>query len=116
MKKLMILACAFIISATATQSFAQTTDAQKQARVKYYYYPSQNVYYNTVSSDYWYYDMPTTTWSTIRTLPANVTVSDDDKYVLWYNGTDPWKNNAADIKKYKVRKDGSIKTKPMNGN
>ncbi|KAA9035897.1 hypothetical protein FW778_20320 [Ginsengibacter hankyongi] len=78
----------------------------QQTKVQYYYYPSSNVYYNPQTNEYWYKDTTTTSWVTVKTLPANVTVSDNDKQVVYYNGTDPWKNNTADQKKYKVKRGG----------
>jgi hypothetical protein len=86
-------------------------DANAQ-RVKYYYYPSTNVYYNTVSGDYWYYDDPTTTWMTVKTLPTTIAVDDNDRYVIYYTGTDVYKQNMEHKKKYKVKKNGEIKEKP----
>lgn len=82
------------------------TNVNAQKRIEYYYYPSSNVYYNPQTNEYWYKDTTTTTWVTVKTLPANVAVSDNDKKVIYYNGTDPWKSNGSDAKKYKVKRGG----------
>jgi hypothetical protein len=83
-------------------------------RTRYYYYPETNVYYNTVTGDYWYYDEPSTTWMTVRALPSTLTINDNDRYVLMYDGTDVYKENAVHKKKYKVKKNGEIKEKPKD--
>lgn len=81
---------------------------------RYYFYPSTNVYYDDVSGNYWYYDDPTTQWVVVKTLPSTITIAKAPRYHVTYNGDDPWKNNAADLKKYKVKGNGKIKTKPMD--
>lgn len=79
---------------------------------RYYYYPTTNIYYDDVTGNYWYYDDPTTKWVIVKTLPTTITVTKTSpKYKIVYNGDDPWKNNAADMKKYKVKRNGKIKSK-----
>ena len=107
MKKLILALVLLISLGSAVEVNAQ------QAKVEYYYYPSSNVYFNPKTSDYVYLDTTTTKWVTVKTLPANLTVSDNDKQVIYYNGTDPWKNNSADQKKYKVKRGGK-KVKEKN--
>lgn len=100
MKKIIsVLALLFLLGSAINVNAQQT-------KIRYYYYPSSNVYYNPQTNEYWYQDTTTTSWVTVKTLPANVTVSDNDKKVIYYNGTDPWKNNTSDEKKYKVKRGG----------
>jgi len=49
--------------------------------------------------------------NTVQTLPTTITVMQDDRYPLTYNGDDPWKNNAQDKIKYKSKKGGGSKMK-----
>jgi hypothetical protein len=47
------------------------------------------------------------------TLPSTITIEKTTPRVsLSYNGNEPWQNNATDIKKYKTKKNGSVKIKP----
>jgi hypothetical protein len=73
-------------------------------RMKYYYYPSSNVYYNVSTGEYWYYDSPTTKWVEVKTLPTTITVEKTVVDTVYYNGPDVWKENAMHQKKYKVKK------------
>jgi len=73
-------------------------------RVTFYYYPSSNVYYNVSTHDYLYYDPGTTTWVTVQTLPATITLTKTPKYTVYYNGNDVWKDNAMHKNKYKAKK------------
>ena len=118
MKKILfsMLICGTIISASAqtTDSTSTTTTTTTTTGHKYYYYPSSNVYWDEASGNYWYWDNSTTQWSTTQTLPTTITVDKTNRYSLDYNGTDPWKNNASDLKKYKVKKNGEVKVKPKN--
>lgn len=113
MKKI-ILGCLMMVALFTTVNVkAQTsTSTSTTTRVKYWYYPSSNVYYNDATGDYWYYDTPTTTWMDVKTLPTTYTItSTTPKYEVWYDGTDVWKDNAKHLKKYKVKKNGRTKMK-----
>ena len=80
--------------------------------MKYYYYPSQNVYYNEGTQDYWYYGNPSGKWETAKSLPSNYLVNDKtNRYELTYNGTDVWKENKMHKSKYKAKKNGKVKMK-----
>jgi hypothetical protein len=98
-----------LLFVTATKLSAQTTDV----KVKYWYYPAQNVYYNETTSDYWYYDNATKTWEMGKTLPATYTpiVEGVTRYPIYYKGSDVWKLNNSHKVKYKVKKNGTVKTK-----
>jgi len=106
MKKIILgLVLLFALSGTTKLS------AQEVQRVKFYYYPSSNVYYNVSTGEYWYYDDVSTTWIEVKALPTTITFEKAPKYTVYYNGIDVWKENAEHIKKYKVKKDGEIKAK-----
>jgi len=107
MKKILFL---MLISGSMLTASAQVTDSTTTTVHKYYYYPSSNVYFDEASGNYWYKDN-TSKWSETQTLPTTITVEKTPRYSLKYNGTEPWKNNAADIKKYKVKKNGTVKMK-----
>jgi hypothetical protein len=114
MKKLIMGICVLVAAGFATQTIAQTvvtTTTTRHGRVKYYYYSDANVYSNPTTGDYWYYDEPTTKWVTVKTLPSTYTVKDENRHEVWYSGENPWQNNAADMKRYKVKKNGTIKEK-----
>src|SRR5258708_16376595 len=110
MKKVLlsILICGSILSASAQDSTTVTTTTTTH---KYYYYPSSNVYYDETSGNYWYQDKGATTWTMTKTLPPAVVVEKTQHVPIVYGGTDPWKNNTADIKKYKIKKSGKVKIK-----
>lgn len=109
MKRLLFLMmlCGTIYSATA-QTTTTTTTTTKH---KYYYYPSSNVYYDDATGNYWYWDDSGSQWSMTQTLPTTITVTKTKRYPVHYMGDDPWKNNAMDMKKYKVKKNGTVKAK-----
>jgi hypothetical protein len=99
----------FLLFVAVTKLSAQTTDV----KVKYWYYPSQNVYYNETTADYWYYDGTTSKWVIGKTLPATYApvVEGNTRYPIYYVGSDIWKYNKNHKVKYKVKKDGTVKTK-----
>lgn len=79
----------------------------KQGQVKFFYYPSTNTYYNEATSEYLYYDEPTSTWLTVKQLPTTIVVEPTaTKYPIMYKGNEVWKENADHKSKYKVKKDG----------
>ena len=105
MKKILflILVCGAMVFSASAQ--VTTTDSSTVTVHKYYYYPSTNVYFDEASGDYWYYDDANTRWNTVKTLPSTIVVEKTQKYPIDYKGNDPWKNNAADKQKYKVKDD-----------
>jgi hypothetical protein len=109
MKKILFL---MLISGSMLTASAQVTDSTTTTVHKYYYYPSSNVYFDEATGNYWYKDNTGTSWTETQTLPTTVTIEKTSpRFSLKYNGTEPWKNNAADIKKYKVKKNGVVKMK-----
>jgi hypothetical protein len=113
MKKILflILVCGTVITASAQTTDSVTTTTTTH---KYYYYPSSNVYFDEASGNYMYWDQSTSQWSTTQTLPATITIEKTTRYPIHYSGNDPWKNNLADMKKYKVKKNGVVKMKPKD--
>ena len=101
---------------TTTTTTPATTTMAQPGHHEYYFYPSQNVYYDKASGNYWYKDNPSaTTWTQGTTLPSTITVENQKSYPIHYNGNDPWKNNTADLKKYKVKNNGTVKMKLKKG-
>ncbi len=97
---------------TTTTTTPTTSPTVQPGQHQYYFYPSQNVYFDKASGDYWYKEAPTaTTWTETTTLPSTVTVENQKSFPIQYKGNDPWKNNDADLKKYKVKNNGTVKMK-----
>src|SRR5258706_9678813 len=100
-----------ILALTVLFVLGSTVQGQQQ-RVKFYYYPSSNVYYNISTGEYWYYDEPNVKWVEVKTLPQTIKIEKTPAYTLTYNGEDVWKENAMHQKKYKSKtKKGKTKTK-----
>jgi hypothetical protein len=113
MKKVLFLM--LLVGVMVSASAQTTTTTTTTTTHKYYYYPSSNVYYDQASGNYWYWDDSGSTWQMTQSLPSTITVTKTTKrYPVNYNGDDPWKNNAADMKKYKVKKNGTMKVKPKD--
>lgn len=83
-------------------------------RLTFYYYPSQNVYYNVASHDYLYYDDGTANWVTVRTLPPRIVINRTPRYTVYYNGPEVWRDNGLHKGKYKARKTVVKKTYKKN--
>jgi hypothetical protein len=106
MKKIIFALAMLFALGSALPVSAQDHDQQK---VRFYYYPSSNVYYNVTTGQYWYYDEPNVKWIEVKTLPETVTIEKTHKYTVYYNGEEIWKDNAMHQKKYKFKKDESKK-------
>ncbi len=118
MKKILLLTliCGGMLSASAQTTDSSNTSSNSTTTTttahQYYYYPSANIYWDQASGNYWYLDNNSNQWQETQTLPSTVTLDNNaEKYAIDYNGTDPWKNNAEDIKKYKTKKTGTVKIK-----
>lgn len=87
-----------------------TLESKAQAKIKYYYYPSENVYYNTTSHKYGYMgDNSEWTWGT---LPGTTALADTNRYIVLYSPNDEiWKQNATHKMKYKNGQLKKLKTK-----
>jgi len=112
MKKSMLV---LILSLAALYGSAQDTTVKTTTTTtvthKYVYYPSVNVYFDQATGDYWYQDKDATEWTRTQTLPSTIIVDKTPQFPVESTGTDPWKNNQADIKKYKIKKNGTVKIK-----
>ena len=108
MKKIVLSLTLFL--ALFSCSNLQAQDNSDITVLKYYYYPSQNVYYNEVTNEYWYYDKPTVKWVSVKTLPTEFTVDEKaNKSEFTYKGLDVWRDNKKHITKYREKKNGKIK-------
>jgi len=114
MKKVLLslLICVSILTASAQDVITKTTTVTTDSH-DYLFYPSQNVYFEKASGNYWYLAPGSNTWTMTQTLPPTIVVEKTAQYPITYVGTDPWKNNSGDIKKYKVKKNGTIKIKKI---
>jgi hypothetical protein len=90
---------------------ASKISGQPTQKVTFYFYPSSNVYYNVVASDYWYYDDATASWVEVKTLPTTITLEKAPRYTVYYTGKDVWKENGEHVKRYKVKNNGQLKEK-----
>lgn len=102
----------YVVSAqdsTVTTTTTTTTHMAKQ--MKFYYYPSSNVYYDPSSNNYWYWDDATSQWTSVTELPSTVHLVKTNKVVVYHSDPDVWKDNAAHLKKYKTKKNGTTKAK-----
>jgi len=93
------------ILALALLFVAGSASVKAQLSVRFYFYPSANVYYDPVRTEYYYYDAPRTSWVTVRTLPRTIII-DRTYNVVYYNGRDPWKYNKSHKAKYYKPKKG----------
>lgn len=94
---------------TTTTTTTTTTHTAKQMR--FYYYPSSNIYYDPENKDYWYYDNATSQWTSTAQLPGTIHLVKTGKVTVYHNDADVWKDNAMHMKKYKTKKNGTVKSK-----
>jgi hypothetical protein len=110
-----ILLCLSILFVSAQDSTTHTTTTTTTTH-KYYYDPSSNVYFDQSTGTYWYQDKGSTEWSKTQSLPSTIIVDKTQQVPIDVSGSDPWKNNTADIKKYKIKKNGTVKIKTRDNN
>lgn len=79
----------------------------QQGNLRFYYYPSSNVYYDVASQQY-YYD-PSGSWVTVKQLPAGYTVVNQPRYVVYRKDHEIWRDNAVHVQKYKNKPNGKAK-------
>lgn len=116
MKKisLFLIICMGVFSTLMAQTTTTTTttsSSHNAKQMKFFYYPSSNVYYDPANNDYWYYDDATSQWSSVTELPATVHLVKTRKVTVYHNDADVWKDNAVHQKKYKIKKNGTVKPK-----
>ena len=104
MKRIVLALALLLALGSSTRLIAQET------RVRFYYYPENNIYYNPTNSEYWYYDDVSATWTQVKTLPTTIVLTKSPRYTVYYNGEDVWKDNSMHMKKYKGKK-GEVKAK-----
>jgi hypothetical protein len=109
MMKKIFLVCMICMSFGVTKLHAQQTDTA--GRVRFFYFPTSNVYMNTSDNSYWYYDESASRWTSANTLPSAIHLRKTPRYTVYYGNTDVWKENEAHVKKYKVKKNGTVKQK-----
>ena len=105
MKKLLSILFAILVFNTAS--------VQAQQRIKFYYYPATNVYYNTTTGQYAYNDNGT--WSTAKALPKGMTVRNQTRQVVYDNTPQVWVNNGDHITRYKTNGKARANNNPPNG-
>ncbi|MEO6549338.1 MAG: hypothetical protein ABIN94_15155 [Ferruginibacter sp.] len=94
MKKL-VAVCAFFFSVAFVN--AQTDDS----RIEFDYYPESNVYFNTKSHAYLYFDSAAKKWQTVSELPARYSVNDkSEKKKLYSDSPDIWTKNFNHVKMF----------------
>jgi hypothetical protein len=116
MKKILLSLMVFgsVLTASAQDSTTKTTTTTTTTTAphKYSYYPSNDVYFDQSTGSYWYHDKGSTTWMMTKTLPSTIMVEKTSpQFPINYTGDDPWKNNTTDVKKYKIKKNGTVKVK-----
>lgn len=87
----LLLVIAFVFSANA-----------QTKKTKFYYYPSSNVYYNTASGKYSYNNSGK--WTTVATLPSNISVAHTPRVIVYNATARVWENNSNHQAKYKAAK------------
>ena len=92
MKKILLIV--FVVAGLA---FSSKVQAQK---IGFYYYPDQNVYYNTRTHQYAYNDNGN--WTYHRTLPRTMRVTGHTHVTVWGDRKeDVWMHNDEHKTKYK---------------
>jgi hypothetical protein len=77
---------------------AFSSDAQK---LKYYYYPGANVYFDIANMQYIY---PSNgTWTTATALPAGLVVTNRPRVIMYNETPEIWQNNQTHVTKYKTK-------------
>jgi hypothetical protein len=85
--------------AVSTTASAQTQDTT--GSTKYWYYPSNNVYMNGKTNEYWYYDASTSKWTSGKTLPSTINLNKSAQhYDVYYKGSDVWMDNKTHMSTY----------------
>ncbi len=120
MKKI-IICLAFLVSInyinaqTADLAIVQTANTNTNSTTytatqsKYYYYPTEDAYYDVATGNYWYYDVPTSSWISVSSLPSSYVIDEKtERFEILYGGTDVWKDHRKHRKIFKVKKNGQV--------
>lgn len=100
-----------VTMAQNTTTTTTTTTSHNAHMMRFYYYPSSNVYYDPTNNDYWYWDDASSQWTSAAELPNTVHLVKTDRVTVYHNDADVWKDNAEHLKKYKTKKNGTVKAK-----
>ena len=83
-------------------------------QLKFYYYPSSNIYYDVSKKKYIY--PANGTWNTVTVLPAKVRVGPAPRVVVYHSSPQVWASNADHVKKYNPPKGKAVGYKGTNAN
>ena len=89
MKKIIVA----LLLAISLISFQQAGAQQ----LKFYYYPSSNVYYDLANHHYVY--LNNGTWTTINTFPPRFRAR-DRRVIIYHSGPEVWMDNTTHHRKY----------------
>jgi hypothetical protein len=70
---------------------ADGKEANAQKKIKFYYYPAANVYYNTTTAVYSYIENGN--WVSAASLPATFTIKHSPRQVINHSNSEVWTNN-----------------------
>ena len=104
MKKMILSLCLFVAVALTNESFAQQ-------KLRFYYYPSANVYYDVANKQYIYLDNGT--WTTVSTLPSTIAVDRKRRVTVYSDVPQVWQYNPEHIAKYQNQPDNYPKGKAV---
>jgi hypothetical protein len=87
-----------IFSLCIVASLLIANDSQAQ-RLRFYYYPDRNVYYDPGHSQYIYDNNGN--WTTVRTLPSGYVVRNSPRVTIYSDRPEVWTYNEEHRTKYK---------------
>lgn len=91
-----------LLALTIALSVGRQTQAQQ---LRYYYYPSSNVYYDIAHKTYIYPSGGA--WVTRRTLPSRRAVLGGNRVVVYSSTPEVWRNNATHLSQYRGKSAGA---------
>lgn len=103
--------CSAAMAQNTKTTTTTTTTSHSAHTMRFYYYPSSNVYYDPTNNDYWYWDTASSQWTSAAELPTTVHLVKTNRVTVYHNDADVWKDNAEHLKKYKTKKSGTVKAK-----
>jgi len=103
-----------VLSVLCVVFLMNTASVNAQQRIKFYYYPSANLYYNTATGQYAY--LNNGTWVTSKALPRGMTVRNTQRHVVYNASPEVWVNNQAHVTRYKSNGKTKVYKNSPNGN
>ncbi len=97
-----IAAATFFMAANANAQYVSARFSIRNrmpVRQAFYYYPSANVYFNTISREY-AYQRRDGVWISNRVLPDYFRIANTARFMVYHNGFDVWAENRAHIATY----------------